>query len=531
LVVRSSFSIQGLSSSHLKDSPDVAYALREELAKAAGVDPSLITLTEYCDAGGCVSLTAERRHLAGISITGTALSGLGGERRQSEGSISFEIAAPTASADAVVSAIKDPAVTEKLAQDIETSMEKKGISITASVSTNAATVEDSSSEDNPYKGWIYNINEATGVYHLVDCPEGSLVVNDTVQKQTCAACPANSYSVNPVDDCGSSYCIERPCNTCPAGLVCSGGSSVVSALPTDGSKWDRVVEESSLVEEGSTTRLRVSQCGAGHVLVRGKSPDQDACVPCPTGTFSLEAASFSESRMTSGSAAILVKDFELCATCPTGADCFGGQQATPKPGFWRGKDMACSADSCNEQNGICDPAKCSSIAGSDRRSASGSSAESAPGCIGEDCRVVVMVYRCPPSACAQDANVLTSVNNTKLNHCREGHEGPACGRCASGWAMETGLCVECSGTRNGTSLIVLVVIMGLALITFLYFFSWRPLFGESPPHKKLNSFLERREDLSERFDSMLSLHGMVKQVRRVMPKSLLAYAKVLIGFW
>jgi hypothetical protein len=206
--VRSSISIQGLSSSQIKDNLDVAYAIREELAKAAGVDTSLITLTEYCDAGGCVSLTAARRRLIGIATMGTALSGFGGERRQSQGSINFEIAAPTASADAVVNAIKDSAVTEKLAQGIKTSMAKKGIAVTASVSTSATTVEDSSSEDNPYKGWVYNMDEATGVYHLVNCPDGRLVVNDTIQKQTCAACPANSYSVNPQDDCGSSYSPE-----------------------------------------------------------------------------------------------------------------------------------------------------------------------------------------------------------------------------------------------------------------------------------------------------------------------------------
>lgn len=525
--MRSSISVQGLSPSQIKDNPNVAYALREELAKAAGVDLSLITLTQYCEAGGCVSLQAARRFF--LSQVPPPAEGFGGERRQSQGSINFEIAAPTASADAVVSAIKDPAVTEKMAQNIKTSMAKKGFGVSASVLTSATTVEDPSSKDNPYKGWVYNMNEATGVYHLVDCPDGRLVVNDTIQKQTCAACPANSYSVNPLDDCGSSYCIERPCNTCPAGLVCSGGSSVVSALPTDGSRWDQVVEKSSLGK--TTTRLRVIQCGAGHVLVRGKSPDQDACVPCPAGTFSREVASFSKSRMTSESAAILVKDFELCATCPTGADCLGGEQATPKSGFWRGRDMACSADSCNQQNGICDPAKCSSIAGSDRRSASSNVAAPASGCIGEDCRVVVMVYRCPPSACVQDANVLASGGNATLNHCREGHEGPVCGLCTSGWAMENGLCVECKGSRNEASLIVLVLAIATAVILFLYFFSWRPLFGESAPHEKLAEWLERANPLSDRINDIETLRDIMSNVKQCMPKSLMGYVKVLIAFW
>ena len=525
-MIRSSMSIQGLSSSQIKDNPDVAYAIREELAKATGVDTSLITLTEYCDAGGCVSLTAARRRLIGIATMGTALSGFGGERRQSQGSVNFEIAAPTASADAVVNAIKDPAVTEKLAQGIKTSMAKKGIAVTASVSTSATTVEDSNSKDNPYKGWVYSMDEATGVYHLVNCPDGRLVVNDTIQKQTCAACPANSYSVNPQDDCGSSYCIERPCNNCPAGLVCSGGSSVVSAVPNDGSKWDKVVETGSL---GITTRLRVSQCGAGHVLVRGKSPDQDTCAPCPAGTFSRENASFSQSRMASDSAAVLVKDFELCATCPTGADCLGGEQATPRPGFWRGKDMACSADSCNKQNGVCDPAKCSSMALNGRRQ--DLSAISAPGCSGKDCRVMVMVYRCPPSACVQDTDVLASGGSATLNHCREGHEGPVCGLCTSGWEMENGLCVQCKGSRNEASLIVLAFAIATAVILFLYFFSWRPLFGETTPHEKLFKRIGRSKALSDGIENAKMMRDVMGDVKQYTPKSLMGYAKVLIGFW
>jgi len=100
--------------------------------------------------------------------------------------------------------------------------------------------------------------------------------------------------------------------------------------------------------------------------------------------------------------------------------------------------------------------------------------------------------------------------------------------------METGLWAECSGSRNGTPLIVLVLVMAFALITLLFFFSWMPLFGEFPLDERFNSFFWKRlEALVERFDSMRSLCGMAKRTKDVimMSKSLLAYAKALIGFW
>jgi len=89
-------------------------------------------------------------------------------------------------------------------------------------------------------------------------------------------------------------------------------------------------------------------------------------------------------------------------------------------------------------------------------------------------------------------------------------------------------------SKNGTPLIVLILIMAFALVTLLFFLSLRLLFGEFPPHKQFNSCFKvwkRLEALSERFESMRSLYGMAKLAKQVMSKSLLAYAKALIGFW
>jgi len=87
-------------------------------------------------------------------------------------------------------------------------------------------------------------------------------------------------------------------------------------------------------------------------------------------------------------------------------------------------------------------------------------------------------------------------------------------------------------SKNGTPLIVLILIMAFALVTLLFFLSLRLLFGEFPPHKQFNSFFWKRLGaLSERFESMRSLYVMAKRAKQAMSKSLLAYAKALIGFW
>lgn len=247
--------------------------------------------------------------------------------------------------------------------------------------------------------------------------------------------------------------------------------------------------------------------------MRGDSPVLDGCEPCPDGTFSQDNASFADKRMFSTSAAVLVRGFELCAPCPAGANCAEGKQVAPKPGFWRGKDMACSKDSCNLETGKCDPTKCKAVdgIGSGRRQ-------------GGDDRVMTMVYRCPPSNCVGS-------NASSVNQCREGHYGPVCGLCTSGWAMESGLCVPCKGSRNEAALAILILAITIAVIIFLYFFSWRPLFGETAPHEKLFELLDKATAISDGIDDFKTVRDMVRVMKEYMPKSLMGYIKVLIGFW
>ncbi len=67
-------------------------------------------------------------------------------------------------------------------------------------------------------GWVYRLDTATGVLHLVNCPRGYLVKNDTVETQTCAECGPNTYSINPMDNCREGMrlntwdCANRECN-------------------------------------------------------------------------------------------------------------------------------------------------------------------------------------------------------------------------------------------------------------------------------------------------------------------------------
>jgi hypothetical protein len=112
--------------------------------------------------------------------------------------------------------------------------------------------------------------------------------------------------------------------------------------------------------------------------------------------------------------------------------------------------------------------------------------------------------------------------------------------------MESGLCVKCAGTRAGAYLVILSILIALVIITFLYFFSWRPLFGKDPlPDRILNALKEKigaslevleatsegKESLSAWNDSLLALRRFFHQLMIISPKSLLGYVRILIGFW
>jgi hypothetical protein len=70
-------------------------------------------------------------------------------------------------------------------------------------------------------------------------------------------------------------------------------------------------------------------------------------------------------------------------------------------------------------------------------------------------------YRCPPSVCLGNST------------CVEGHEGPICSLCASGYAFQSGRCVQCGNL--GVWPQIIAAILAFVVFVFIFFFSWFPL--------------------------------------------------------
>jgi hypothetical protein len=73
----------------------------------------------------------------------------------------------------------------------------------------------------PGEAWI----EIEGIFVLVACPTGYLLVNTTIDTQECYECPMSTYTVDMLADCSNSVCGNRDCATCPIGVECRSASS------------------------------------------------------------------------------------------------------------------------------------------------------------------------------------------------------------------------------------------------------------------------------------------------------------------
>lgn len=124
------------------------------------------------------------------------------------------------------------------------------------------------------------------------------------------------------------------CQTCPRGINALKSSlkleksltllTYAGATCPDGSKFLPVVNGSKWGVEKPSDGIhlyRLIGCPPGYVISRDDLfPDQDRCVQCSTGTYSLI---FAESTA--------VK----CQACPVGGICSGGDIVQSTDGFWR----------------------------------------------------------------------------------------------------------------------------------------------------------------------------------------------------
>ena len=168
-----------------------------------------------------------------------------------------------------------------------------------------------------------------GVYQVVNCPQGFLLVNETVPG-TCLPCERGTYSIDPFEGCSDS-CRVRLCNECPEGAICSGGqdSHVANHFESrDGAQWE--IEPTPIPTGGTMLRYRLSECGEGFRLIRGQASSytRDKCEICEFGKLALGAAEYDPIHASYGR-------LDSCIECKelTGVECQGGRTlATLLPG-------------------------------------------------------------------------------------------------------------------------------------------------------------------------------------------------------
>jgi hypothetical protein len=98
----------------------------------------------------------------------------------------------------------------------------------------------------------------------------------------------------------------------------------LGAICPDGKTFNSVVNESKWSVESIKVGghfFRLIECPIGYTISKDDSfPDQDRCVQCPSGMYSIVVA-----NSTSIS----------CHLCPLGAQCPGGSIVEAQKGFWR----------------------------------------------------------------------------------------------------------------------------------------------------------------------------------------------------
>jgi hypothetical protein len=163
---------------------DIMVGIINTLAQAIGVEASSVVLDGIVDQG--------RRQQEGSSI-----------------SIKLKIYAPGVRAAKLTEDIRSSSFTESLKSSLAP------MNVTATVASVSEALEVSAGRT---QGWVYMLDTTTGVSHLINCPKGYLVKNDTRETQTCVECIPTTYSINPMDNCRPGMlentweCANRECH-------------------------------------------------------------------------------------------------------------------------------------------------------------------------------------------------------------------------------------------------------------------------------------------------------------------------------
>jgi hypothetical protein len=110
------------------------------------------------------------------------------------------------------------------------------------------------------------------------------------------------------------------------------------------------------------------------------------------------------------------------------------------------------------------------------------------------------IYQCPPDVCLG--------NNT----CAEGHTGPVCGICVTGYALSSGKCTPCGSTQDTKEVTITFLITGGTILLVAYYvICWR-VFFQNPDMEGEPSFSER---LAGRM-GLTSIRNLLRRAREWM---------------
>jgi hypothetical protein len=168
-----------------------------------------------------------------------------------------------------------------------------------------------------------------GMYRVVNCPQGYLLVNDTAPGH-CFTCERGTYSISPFEGCAET-CSVRVCNECPEGAECSGGQDPVVANHFQPKHGTWMVEPSPVLTGGEMLRYRLTGCPEGYKLIRrqANSYTRDKCEMCEFGKLALGHAVYDPVHAEAGR-------LDTCIECKelVGVECLGGMEISPMEGFW-----------------------------------------------------------------------------------------------------------------------------------------------------------------------------------------------------
>jgi hypothetical protein len=158
---------------------------------------------------GIMATLAETLGVVGSSVLFDGVAAQGRRQAGAAMNIKLKIYAPGDRAAKLGDLMRSSNFTEALKSSLA------AMNVTATVASVSEAVGVSTGGK---QGWVYTLDTDTGVSHLIDCPKGYLVKNDTVESQTCVECGPTTYSVNPMDNCRPGMlpntweCANRECH-------------------------------------------------------------------------------------------------------------------------------------------------------------------------------------------------------------------------------------------------------------------------------------------------------------------------------